>query len=402
MMAEASFHPSLWERFTAWVRRAVTADFAPLPIILSLIVLAIILQAMNQNFLTAGNLSNLANQIVPTGMIACGVVLVLIIGEIDLSVGVLSGLAAAVMAVLSVRYGMPAPVAIGTALVVGMLAGLVTGYFVTQRGVPSFIVTLAGMLAWQGTMLAVLGPAGTINITNPLITGLATTFLSLPVGLGATAVVTIVNAVFLLRSERRRGAAGLGRFTPRELAVRLLAPALVMGAIVLYLGSARGVPLAFAILAGVIWILDTVTRRTRFGRHMFGIGGNQEAARRVGIKVSLTKIGDFMLGSGLAAFGGVLSAARLTTVSTSSGGGDLLLNAIAAAVIGGTSLFGGRGSVWSALLGALVIGFISNGMDLLSVPSSTKFIVTGLVLLGSVSIDAATRKRFAQVVKRAG
>jgi D-xylose transport system permease protein len=402
-MSVATTHAQTpYRRFVEWFRRSVTADFAPLPVILSLIALAIILQVLNRQFLTAGNLSNLVSQIVPTAMIAVGVVLILLIAEIDLSVGVLSGLAASVMAVLSERMGMPAIVSIAGALAVGLVAGLITGYFVTQRGVPSFVVTLAGMLAWQGAMLAVIGPAGTINITDPAITGLATTFLSLPVALGLVVLVIVINVLATLRNERRRTRADLPSTPLRVLVARLTVPAVVMIAVVLFLSSARGVPLSFAILIAVIWVLDVIVRRTGFGRHIVGIGGNAEAARRAGIKVSQVKISVFMLASMLAAFGGVLATARLTTVSTSTGGGDLLLNAIAAAVIGGTSLFGGRGSVWAALLGALVIGFISNGMDLLSVPSSTKFIVTGLVLLGSVTIDAATRKRFSQVVRRAG
>jgi D-xylose transport system permease protein len=262
----------------------------------------------------------------------------------------------------------------------------------TRFRVPSFVVTLAGQIGWQGALLYVLGETGTVNLTDRAIVGVANTFLPPIVGWLLAVVCIALYLVSVLQVRRRRQAAGLQVDPLSSSAGQIVA---VVGGVLLavaVLNSDRGVPSAVLILLSLIVLLDYVTRRTRFGRHIFAVGGNAEAARRAGIHVDTIRLAVFALASGLAACGGILAASRLLAVNQSSGGSDLLLNAIAAAVIGGTSLFGGRGSVWAALLGALVIGSISNGMDLLALASSVKFMITGAVLLAAVTIDALSRR----------
>ena len=373
-------------------RRISQGELGSLPVIIGLVVIWAIFQSQNQNFLTPRNLTNLVLQIAAMGLIAAGIVLVLLLGEIDLSAGSVSGLCAAVMAVLNVRNGQPAAVAILAGLVVGAAIGLLQGFWFTRFRVPSFVVTLAGLLAWLGALLYVLGSTGTVNLTDRGITGLANTFLPDWLGWALGIGAALLYAGTLLVEQRRRQAAGLRVGPTAGLATQILIFAALFLAAVAVLNADRGVPLGVVILVGVIAVLAYVTQRTRFGRYVYAVGGNAEAARRAGIPVDRIRVAVFCLASTLAACGGILGASRLLAVNQSSGGSDLLLNSIASAVIGGTSLFGGRGSVWAALLGALVIGSISNGMDLLALASSVKFMITGAVLLLAVSIDALSRR----------
>lgn len=376
-------------------------DIGSLPIVIGLIIIALIFQAANSNFLSPLNLTNLMVQISAVGTIAVGVVLVLLIGEIDLSVGAVSGFCAAIMAVLSVKNGLPAPIAVGAGIALGLLIGSIQGFWFARLHVPSFVVTLAGYLGWQGALLYALGSTGTINMTDLWIVGIANTRLPVVFGwvLGILFVVLYASSLFWERRQRARA----GLEVPPAIVIigkTVVAAAGVLVAIgVMNVNRSftrvpiQGVPSAVLVLILFIIVFDFITRHTRFGRHIYAVGGNVEAARRSGINVERVRITVFALCSGLAACGGVLAASRLLAVNQSSGGGDVLLNAIAAAVIGGTSLFGGRGSVWSALLGALVIGSIANGMDLLALSSSIKFMVTGAVLLIAVTIDAYARTR---------
>ena len=375
-----------------FLRRLTQGELGSLPVVLGLAAVWVYFQSENSNFLSSGNLTNLMLQIAAMGTIAVGVVMVLLLGEIDLSVGSVSGLAAATMAVLNVKEGWAAPQAIGAGIVVGAGIGLVQGVWVTKLRVPSFVVTLAGLLAWQGAQLHVLGSTGSVNITDPTITDLAFTFFSDAVG-WALAVVIVAASVGVTAMHRHRGrAAGL---PPRPLVGDVARLAVIAAGTVIAVAvfnDNRGVPLAVCIFVGFVIVFDVLTRRTVFGRHVFAVGGNAEAARRAGIRVDRVRTVVFVLASTMAACGGILGAARLLAANQSSGGGDILLNSIAAAVIGGTSLFGGRGSAWSALLGALVIGSIANGMDLLGQESDVKFMVTGAVLLVAASIDAVSRR----------
>jgi D-xylose transport system permease protein len=390
---------TVWRRLK---RRLGQGDIGSLPVLLGLVLIAVVFQIANSNFLTPLNLTNLMVQISAVGTISVGVVLILLLGEIDLSVGAVSGFTAAVMAVLSVKAGLPGIVAIVAGVLSGAVIGLFQGWWITRMRVPSFVVTLAGSLGWQGALLWVLGSTGTINLNDPLIVGLANT--RLPVwagwGIGVLIVVWFVGSKLLQRARRTK--IGL----PAQSSTQVAATTILISAAVLIAVAVMsvnrnprrdipiaGVPTAVIILLAIIVLFDFITTRTQYGRSIFAVGGNAEAARRAGINVGFIRISVFLFGSTLAAIGGILAGSRLYAVNQSSGGGNMLLNAIAAAVIGGTSLFGGRGSAWSALLGALVIGAIANGMDLLAFASSIRFIVTGAVLLLAVTLDSITRAR---------
>jgi D-xylose transport system permease protein len=376
------------------VRRIARGELGTVRVLIGIAVIWTIFAIADSDFLTAINLSSLSLQIAAVATISIGVVLVLLLGEIDLSVGAVSGLAAAVVGVLSVKEGLAPELAIVAALLVGTLIGLFNGFMVTFFGIPSFVVTLAGLLGWQGARLLVLGSTGSINLPDDTaITDLTHNFFEPIVGwvIAVAAVIAYGNA--LVMGRRRRLAAGLEAPPMQALALRLGLVALAIFASVLVLNADRGVPLAILIVIGLTVIFALLTERTRYGRHIFAVGGNAEAARRAGIRVNRVKISVFALASTLAAAGGILAASRLYAVNQQAGAGDILLLAIAGPVIAGTSLFGGRGSVWSALLGAIVIGSISNGMDLTGLDSDIKFIVTGAVLLLAVTVDAATSLR---------
>ena len=381
----------------SWVRERVqrlrTGDFGPLPVILGLVVISLVFQIANQRFLSPQNLSNLSLQIASTGVIALGIVFVLIIGEIDLSAGSVSGITSASMVVLSINRGWPPVLAIVLAVVFGAAIGLFHGFIFTKLGVPSFVLTLGGLLAWQGGQLLVLGNHGTINIPyDGPIAALANT--TLPAWTGYVIALLYATATLgrAFRTAARRRERGL---TVRPLTGTLV-PAAVITAVILVATTVfarwHGIPLSLLIFVGLVVLVEILLRGTTFGRKLFAVGGNAEAARRAGIQVGTVKVVAFTIASSLAAFGGVLAASRLFAVNQASGGSDIPLNAIAAAVIGGTSLFGGRGTAYSALLGMLVIGAVSNGMDLLNQTSAVKYVITGAVLVVAVVIDSLARR----------
>jgi D-xylose transport system permease protein len=376
-----------------FLRRVGQGEYASLRVILGIAVIWTIFQLANDRFLTAVNLSNLVLQIAGVATISIGVVLVLLLGEIDLSVGVVSGLAASVMAVLNVQEGWSPELAIVAGLLTGTAIGLFTGFMVTTFGIPSFVVTLAGLIGWQGAQLAVLGDTGTINLPDNLITDLTGTFFDPGIGWAIAIAVIAIYAASVLMARVRRVRAGLEAGSIAAAAGKVAVVGAAIIAAVAILNEDRGVPLAAVIMIGLMAIFSFITQRTRYGRHIYAVGGNAEAARRAGIRVKRVRITVFMIASTLAAAGGILLASRLLAVNQSSGGSDLLLLAIAGPVIAGTSLFGGRGFVWSALLGALVIGSISNGIDLVGLESDIRFMITGGVLLLAVTIDALTRLR---------
>ena len=378
--------------FQRLIRRVTQGELGSLPVIFGLVVIWAVFEYLNPNFLSARNLTNLMVQIADTGTIAVGIVLVLLLGEIDLSVGSVSGLAAGVMAVLHVKHGFPAPAAIAAGVLTGTIIGLVQGFWFTTFKIPSFVVTLAGLLAWEGLLILILGTTGTINIFDPGIDAIAGNFLTSIQGWALAIAALLVFVGGMLITRRRRLAVDLEVQPIIGVAARAIIAAVLVLAAVYILNSDRGVPLAALILVAFVVGFDYLMRRSRFGRHVFAVGGNAEAARRSGISVTRIRLAVFTLAGTMAAAGGIIAASRLLAVNQSSGSGDVLLNAIAAAVIGGTSLFGGRGTVWAALTGALVIGSISNGMDLLALPASIKFMVTGGVLLAAVTVDAVARQ----------
>ncbi len=381
------------------IRRAFAAlargDLASVRVLFGIAVIWTIFQIANDRFLSAVNLSNLTLQIAAVATISIGVVLVLLLGEIDLSVGAVSGLAAGAMGVLAAQHGWEPSLAIAAGLGVGVAIGLFNGFVVTRFGVPSFVVTLAGLLAWQGALLWVLGDTGSVNLPAPsVITDLMGTFYDKPVvewGIAAIAIAGFAGSQLFAR--RRRAAAGLELPALTGMALRIALVSAAIIATVWILDADRGVPLAGLIVVALLVGFSFVTERTRYGRHLFAVGGNEEAARRAGINVNRIKLSVFVLASTLAAFGGILAASRGLAVNQQAGSGDILLLAIAGPVIAGTSLFGGRGYIWSALLGAVVIGSISNGMVLLALDSDVKFMITGAVLLLAVVVDALTRQR---------
>jgi D-xylose transport system permease protein len=376
-----------------FLRRFLSGDLGFLRVILILVVIWAIFYSQNDRFLSAQNLTNLVLQITAIGLISVGVVLVLLLGEIDLSVGAVSGLCAAIMAVFQVKHGWNPYLAIAAGVAAGAVIGALQGSVFAYIGVPAFVVTLAGLLAWQGALLYVLGDTGTINLTNGKIVGLANTFYSDSTSWIIGVVVIVLFAGANLWGYRRRVAAGLADQAFGPILFRIVVVAAVVIVAIGIFNQDRGLPLAALILVAFVAGFQYVIARTRYGRHIFAVGGNIEAARRAGINIATIRVTVFTLAGTMAAIGGIMGASRLLAVNQSSGGSDLLLLAIAGPVVAGTSLFGGRGTVWSALLGALVIGSISNGMDLLNYDSSVKFMVTGGVLLVAVIIDAIARRQ---------
>jgi D-xylose transport system permease protein len=377
--------------------RVLHGDLGGLQVFIALALIWVIFQLSNDRFLSAVNLTNLMLQVTAIAIISIGVVFVLLLGEIDLSVGSVSGLCASIMAVLSVQHGWSPVLAILIGLLAGTSIGLFQGFFNTALGIPTFVVTLAGLIAWQGAQLLVLGDTGTVNLPPSTITDLTSTFYGAGVGWTLAVVVTVAVLASGLLERRRRQKAGLEPGPLPGLVIRTVLIGAVMFIGVAILLSDRGVPLAVLILLALLAIFAFIAGRTRFGRHVYAVGGNAEAARRAGIRINRVRLTVYALASTLAAAGGIMAASRLIAVNQSSGSGDVLINAIAGPVIAGTSLFGGRGSVWTALTGALVIGSISNGMDLLGLQSSVKFMITGGVLLAAVTFDAIARRQRSQV-----
>ncbi|WP_210507679.1 sugar ABC transporter permease [Naasia sp. SYSU D00057] len=387
---------TLPELVSSGVVRARTGDLGVAPVLIGLAILWTVFTALNPVFLSPTNLVNLTMQSAATGVIAIGIVLLLLIGEIDLSVGSVSGLAGAILAVGSVQLGLPLPIVLLAALACGPLIGLVYGLLYTRFGVPGFVLTLAGLLAALGAQLQVLGTAGSITIPFDSAIVQFGQQLFVPAWLMYTidAAVVALVAWRLVAEARRRAEAGLAARSTAAIALRVGALALLLFACSWYLHQDGGRGVGAMVLLFVILVAGThlLLTRTRFGRAVYAVGGSVEGARRAGIRVARVQISLFVLCSTFAAIGGILAAARLAGANQSSGGGDMFLNAIAAAVIGGTSLFGGRGSAFSALLGVLVLTSISLGLTLLSLDSSVRYIVTGAVLVLAVIVDSVSRR----------
>lgn len=377
---------------TALLARLRGADLGALPILLGLAVIAAVFQSQNPNFLTERNFVNLVVQMAGIATIAYGLVFVLLLGEIDLSVAYVSAVAGVGMTLL-LRAGWPWWAAVPAALAAAAAIGAVQGAIITAFRLPSFVVTLAGLMAWNGAVLLMVGSAGTIVIQDPVVVGIASAFLPAAWGwaIGAAGMAAFLAVRLTDRAARLRHGLPVAPASLLAAATAALA-AVVFGAIFL-MGRDRGVPVVGVLLLALLFGLSHLADRTRFGRSVRAMGGSLEAARRAGIRVGRVRVLVFVLAGTMAGLGGIVLAARLRSVSTDAGGGDLLLNAIAATVIGGTSLFGGRGRVSSAVLGAAVIASIENGMGLLGLSSGVKFIVTGVVLLAAVLVDAVARRK---------
>jgi simple sugar transport system permease protein/D-xylose transport system permease protein len=382
------------QTWAAFRSRVSGGDLGAIPVVVGLAIIWTVFQILNPTFLSSANLVNLAMQCAALGTIALGVVLVLLLAQIDLSVGSLSGLAAAILAVTFTQLNWPLPLAILVALAAGALVGWFYGFLLTRFGVPSFVITLAGLLGVLGLQLWVLGPLGSINIPFDSWIVQFAQLMFLPDWLSYV-LVGLATAFYVgshLSLANRRLRAGLLPESRTAILLRgaLLIVALMFGA--WYLNTDRGIGLMFLLFVVLVVAVDFALKRTRWGRSIYAVGGNVEAARRAGIRVDRVYISVFMFSATLATLGGVLAASRLAAANQSSGGGDTNLTAIAAAVIGGASLFGGRGSAWSALLGIVVIQSISSGLTLLSLDSSVRYMVTGAVLLLAVIIDSLSRR----------
>jgi D-xylose transport system permease protein len=381
-----------------WWQGVRAGDLGSLPIIVGIALILITFGTLEENFLTERNFTNLILQMAAIATMAIGVVFVLLIGEIDLSVAFVSAVGGVVMTLLlrPDDPGWPWWAAIAFALLCTTAIGFLHAIVITKAGVPSFVVTLAGFLIWSGVVLILTtqySTAGTIRIQDDVVVGIANDFLSAFWGWIVGVVVVAAFALVQLRTALTRRARGLAAKPLSLVTLQTLGLALVTFAAVWYMNEDRGVPKVALILGAFLAFWSFVATRTRFGRHVYAVGGNAEASRRAGINVDRVRIAVFMISGFMAGVGGIMLASRLRSVATNTGGGNLLLLVIAAAVIGGTSLFGGTGRVMAALLGALVIASIQNGMDLMGLASGTKFVITGLVLLGAVLVDAFAKRR---------
>lgn len=393
---------SLGDYFNGYLRRIRAGDLGSLPIFIGLIAIAFFFQMQNSNFLTPRNFVNLIVQMAGITTIAYGIVFILLIGEIDLSVSYVSAVVGVALVIVMIN-GIPLPN--GTTLIlpwygalifvllVAILIGFIQGAIITLLEVPSFIVTLAGFMVWSGTVQILLGRGGMLRIADPVITGIANSYLPDLWGWVFGIGVVIIYAGLQVRNYAYRKSHNLS--TKPLLAMILeLAFLAAVAVVVVYVSNLdRGLPTVGILLLVLLVVLSYVANRTPFGRYVYAVGGNAEAARRAGINVTQIRMVVFMISGFMAGVGGIILVSRLRSVSAGAGGGDLLLNSIAAAVIGGTSLFGGRGHVSSAVLGALVIASLDNGMGLLGWSAGIKLIVTGIVLVIAVLLDSLSRRR---------
>jgi D-xylose transport system permease protein len=378
----------------AFLDRVRSGDLGSLPVVVGLIIICVVFQTLNPIFLSPNNLVNLLFDCSTVGVIALGIVCILMVGEIDLSVGSVSGLASALLGVFWVNMGWPAVLAILAALVVGALIGSLYAALFNRFGMPSFVATLAGLLAVLGLQLYLLGSTGSINLPygSPVVSFGQTMVMPHVVAYVLAALTGAAMFATEYRTAARRREAGLSSSSLGGLLLRAIVVTVVLEFVAFYLNQDRGVPWMFGLFVGLVVAMNYALTRTKWGRSMTAVGGNREAARRAGINVRLTYASAFVLCSVLASAGGILSAARLATSSQQAGTGDVNLNAIASAVIGGTSLFGGRGSAFSALLGIIVIQSIASGLTLLDLSSSLRYMITGAVLAIAVIVDSLARR----------
>jgi D-xylose transport system permease protein len=391
---------SVSEYFRASLSRIRAGQTGVLPVIAGLLLVSIVFQSMNSHFLTSANLVNLLVQAAVFSVLAMGEVYALLLGEIDLSIGFVSGLGGVVMAELvKPSFGWPWWAAIAAALLVCAAIGALQGSIITRVGLPSFVVTLAGLLFWQGVMLKILGSGGSVLIGNNIINDIASGNLTPVAGWVVMLVIVGVFGVMTWRRDVRRRAAGLVAPPPSLTAMKIGAGLAGGVAIVLLCNADRGrilpiqgVPWVVLLVFGILAAWTFVLGRTRFGRYVYAIGGNAEAARRAGVNLAGIRTLAFTLCSFTAGIAGVIYASRLRSISTALDGGTLVLYAVAAAGIGGTSLFGGRGKALHGVLGGVVIAAIDNGMGLVGFSAASKYMVTALVLLAAVTIDALARR----------
>nr|MDT0661140.1 ABC transporter permease [Micromonospora sp. DSM 115978] len=394
--------PSVGEHVRNYFARVRGGDMGALPAVLGLIVLCTVFSILRPSFLSAGNFANLFTQGAAVTLIAMGLIFVLLLGEIDLSAGFASGVCAAVLANLLTEQGFPWYVAVLAAILTGVVIGLTLGFLVAKIGIPSFVVTLAAFLAFQGVVLLLIKGGTIVSVRDSVIVAIANR--NIPPWLGwllAGVAVAAYAAVQLLRYQRRAGRGLTNDPFPVVLA-RIAGVALIAGTAMYIFNlersrslivSLKGMPIVVPIIVVLLVIWTFVLQRTAYGRHVYAVGGNREAARRAGINVDRIRISVFVICSSMAAVGGIVAASRFSSVDPNTGGSNVLLYAVGAAVIGGTSLFGGKGRVLDAVLGGAVVAVIDNGMALMNASSGVKFVLTGAVLLLAASVDALSRRR---------
>jgi len=394
---------SLGDAARDYLNRLRGGDMGSLPALLGLIVLFAVFSGLHDRFLNTYNMANLVIQSASIIVLAMGLVFVLLLGEIDLSAGVAGGASATVIALVMIDHGWTWWLAVLAGLAVGALIGLAIGLLVALLGIPSFVVTLAFFLALQAVPLKLIGSGGSLRFNDEVLRGMSIKNVPVTVGWVAAAAIVVGYAALALWKYRSRSAKGL---VHKPLALVVL-QIVVLGGIVLgitgLLSTNRATNPELFTISGIPWVAPVVIAlllfwtfmltRTRFGRHLYAVGGNAEAARRAGINVTRIRITAFVICSSMAAISGLLSASYTGKVSPGSGGGNELLYAVGAAVIGGTSLFGGRGRAIDAVIGGLVIATIPNGLGLLNQASYINFLVTGGVLLVAASVDAISRRR---------
>ena len=341
-------------------------------------------------FLSPRNIYNLFMQSAVIAALAVGITVVLLLGEIDLSAAATAGVCAALLGVL-VLSGVPGFLACLIVIFVGIIMGAAQGLLVAYVGIPSFVVTLAGLLGYQGLMQKIL-PTGNLNVGDPFVRSIARLLIPDMWGLFLALVVFVLFALTTIRKQVQRKEKGLELDNKLTVWFQIIVFGIILISAVLTLNAYRSLPLLLVLLIAFTALLDWITRSTPYGRSLFAVGGNSESARRVGMKIKRIRVSAFAIVGLMAAIGGIFGASRYGAVSyTAFAGGSLLLEAIGAAVIGGTSLFGGRGSVWNAILGALVIGSLGNGLDLSGASAADKLMVSGAILLLAVAIDALSR-----------
>jgi D-xylose transport system permease protein len=382
--------------------RVKAGDIGSLPAVLGLIALCLVFGSMSSVFLTPGNFANLITQAAAVIVIAMGLIFVLLLGEIDLSAGYTAGVTGAVLVILITNQGQPWYVALTASIAVGAVLGFLLGSLVARLGIPSFVVTLAAFLAFQGILLLLAGEGGTIRVEDPTILAVENSNMSPTVSWIFFLIVAVAYVLSGLTAMNSRRKAGLKTELKKLWIIKTAGLLLITGLAVFALNlersnnpdlvSLKGIPYVVPVILLLLVIGTFVLGRTAFGRHIYAVGGNAEAARRAGIDVKRIRIAAFMICSSLAAIAGMIFASRQNSVSPTTGGSSTLLYAVGAAVIGGTSLFGGKGKMRDAILGGLVVAVIDNGMGLLGYAAGIKFIVTGLVLLVSAGVDAISRR----------
>lgn len=402
--------PAVAAHIRDYLDRVRGGDLGALPAVIGLVVLCGVFSTLRPAFLSPINFANLFTQGAAVAVIAMGLIFVLLLGEIDLSAGFASGVCAAVLGVLLTNEGWPWYTAVLAAMVTGVIIGTVIGVLVAKLGIPSFVVTLAAFLAFQGVVLVLLKQGTNISIRDETILAIANKNVSPALGWAAVAVGVLVYAAIQLIQGRRRAARGLTSIPMSLIAARVGALAVIAGLAVYVLNlersrnalivSLKGVPIVVPIIVILLLVLTFVLRRTAYGRHIYAVGGNAEAARRAGINVDRIRISAFVICSFMASIGGIIAASRANSVDPNTGGSNVLLFAVGAAVIGGTSLFGGKGRALDALLGGAVVAVIENGMGLMGYSAGVKFTVTGSVLLLAAGVDALSRKRAAATGRR--